>query len=338
MDTFKKVAIIVIILGIIGVIIYGASVFIPTMYKSQTAQAVVVEKPTIKKSSTPKKINIAVEEAISENSAIDEPIIEESVTFVPREQKAADSLPYYLKNFTFTWKSEKEVAHAIPDIEPFKELTSDKIDGQSIYDLCVSLFPNSYDKILQLCTVFIRKDTSSNDYVRNVLLAYTISDKVQGISHIEYLDGIMTCYDIDKKKLTVDTATGVVKNGNKEIVINANDIIDISKKLESEFGFVLPEEQDRRSEVAEKEAAQAKEDAEKLQKEQGKVLLEQQKALTQTIKNTEHPFTDKNGTSTTFTNEEWTKLKSVWDYTGDGESYIGHHTVAELRQLLANLK
>lgn len=50
-----------------------------------------------------------------------------------------------------------------------------------------------------------------------------------------------------------------------------------------------------------------------------------------------HPFTDKNGTSTTFTDAEWEKLVNTWAYVGSraaAEELIGHHTVAELRKVL----
>lgn len=50
-----------------------------------------------------------------------------------------------------------------------------------------------------------------------------------------------------------------------------------------------------------------------------------------------HPFTDKNGTSTTFTDAEWEKLINTWSYVGSraaAEELIGHHTVAELRKVL----
>ena len=47
-----------------------------------------------------------------------------------------------------------------------------------------------------------------------------------------------------------------------------------------------------------------------------------------------HPFTDKNGNKTTFTEAEWNKLKSIWAYTGNAEEMISHHTIGELRNLL----
>lgn len=47
-----------------------------------------------------------------------------------------------------------------------------------------------------------------------------------------------------------------------------------------------------------------------------------------------HPFTDKNGNKTTFTEAEWNKLKSIWAYTGNAEEMISHHTIGELRSLL----
>lgn len=50
-----------------------------------------------------------------------------------------------------------------------------------------------------------------------------------------------------------------------------------------------------------------------------------------------HPFTDKNGTSTTFTDAEWEKLVNTWIYVGSrsaAEELISHHTVAELRNIL----
>lgn len=47
-----------------------------------------------------------------------------------------------------------------------------------------------------------------------------------------------------------------------------------------------------------------------------------------------HPFTDKNGASTTFTEAEWNKLRSIWSYTGNPDEMISHHTVGELRNLL----
>lgn len=334
MKTAKKVAIVVIIILIIGALVYSISVIVPTMYEPEIVK--VADDNVIPETNAPVRepAKAFVMETISEDKAV---TVDENLTFISREEKAEDSLPYYLKDFTFTRKSKKDIVIAKPDIQQFKELTSDKIGGANVYDLCVTLFPNSCEQVLQLCTAFIRKDTSSNDFVKDVLLAYTVSDKVKGISYIEYVDGIMTCYDADKKKLTVDVATGIVKNGSKEVAIDANNIIDISKKLETDYGFILDEERDRRAAVAEKEAEQAKKDAEKLQKEQEEAISQQQKEMAKVLKSNTHPFTDKNGTSTSFTNEEWTKLKSVWDYTGDGESYIGHHTVAELRQLLAKL-
>lgn len=47
-----------------------------------------------------------------------------------------------------------------------------------------------------------------------------------------------------------------------------------------------------------------------------------------------HPFTDKNGAKTTFTDAEWKKLQSVWAYTGAADEMISHHTISELRQVL----
>lgn len=48
-----------------------------------------------------------------------------------------------------------------------------------------------------------------------------------------------------------------------------------------------------------------------------------------------HSFTDKNGTSTTFTVDEWNYLMNVWAYTGEPEEMIASHTVAELKTVLA---
>jgi len=45
------------------------------------------------------------------------------------------------------------------------------------------------------------------------------------------------------------------------------------------------------------------------------------------------PFTDKNGTTTVFTNAEWNYFMSYWDYTGQAAEMISHHTCAELRTL-----
>ncbi len=54
----------------------------------------------------------------------------------------------------------------------------------------------------------------------------------------------------------------------------------------------------------------------------------------QTTNPSGHAFTDKNGTSTTFTEEEWNKLKAIWAYTGHPEDFVNEHTVNELRDLL----
>lgn len=75
--------------------------------------------------------------------------------------------------------------------------------------------------------------------------------------------------------------------------------------------------------------------------------LQQAVLIKQTIKNNSnpyeavggtvqnaHPFTDKNGHSTTFTASEWQRLLSLWAYTGRPEEYIATHTVDELRRML----
>ncbi len=47
-----------------------------------------------------------------------------------------------------------------------------------------------------------------------------------------------------------------------------------------------------------------------------------------------HPFTDKNGEKTVFTEAEWQKLLATWAYTGEAEEMITHHTIKELRAVL----
>ncbi len=46
-------------------------------------------------------------------------------------------------------------------------------------------------------------------------------------------------------------------------------------------------------------------------------------------------FTDKNGTTHTFTMDEWNYLISVWAYTGQGEEMVTHHTIGDLMAVLA---
>lgn len=70
-------------------------------------------------------------------------------------------------------------------------------------------------------------------------------------------------------------------------------------------------------------------EAEKQQQILADMLLQQQLSAA-----AGHPFTDKNGQTTTFTNEEWQKLISVWDYTGQAEEMISHHSIGELRNVL----
>ncbi len=48
------------------------------------------------------------------------------------------------------------------------------------------------------------------------------------------------------------------------------------------------------------------------------------------------PFTDKNGVTTVFTRTEWNYFLSYWDYTGQAEEMISHHTGDELRTLYNN--
>ncbi len=47
-----------------------------------------------------------------------------------------------------------------------------------------------------------------------------------------------------------------------------------------------------------------------------------------------HQFTDKNGQTAIFTDDEWAKLRSVWAYTGQEDALIAQHTVGELKQIL----
>ena len=73
------------------------------------------------------------------------------------------------------------------------------------------------------------------------------------------------------------------------------------------------------------------------------IFYVQQQALKNNLGTTQgaaaggHAFTDKNGNKTTFTNAEWEKLKSVWAYTGKAEEMISHHTIGELRNVLATM-
>ena len=55
----------------------------------------------------------------------------------------------------------------------------------------------------------------------------------------------------------------------------------------------------------------------------------------QTPGNTGHSFTDKYGQSATFTEEEWNYLLGIWNYTGQAEEMISHHSVSELKSLLS---
>lgn len=47
-------------------------------------------------------------------------------------------------------------------------------------------------------------------------------------------------------------------------------------------------------------------------------------------------FTDKNGNTSIYTQDEWNYLISVWAYTGQAEEMISHHTNAELRAVINN--
>ena len=161
----------------------------------------------------------------------------------------------------------------------------------------------------------------------------------------------------DKVKVRKDPSTdgevvSLVDIG--EVFTKIEDVEDAWTKIEYEGGEAYIKS-DYLQEVTEEEAAQAKEEAEAKAKEEEEKAKEEEKKKEETKKEetpatalvaaqqaaavaaaaTGHPFTDKNGQSTTFTAAEWDKLVSIWAYTGQAEEMISHHTCGELRTALS---
>ncbi len=58
-------------------------------------------------------------------------------------------------------------------------------------------------------------------------------------------------------------------------------------------------------------------------------------AAAQSVAGAVHKYVDPNGASATFTADEWSYLLSKWAYTGQAEELITHHTVGDLKAVLA---
>ena len=144
--------------------------------------------------------------------------------------------------------------------------------------------------------------------------------------------------DITPQNFKVPDRTGkvVVEWGGS--MVDPNTLEQINLKTINGVSYNNVEENDENAEeTTEDEEVTTEEDllAEQLQK-----LMQEQTALqnatTQAQVSTGHPFTDKNGQTTTFTDAEWQKLINTWSYTGQAEEMISHHTISELRSVLAN--
>lgn len=92
--------------------------------------------------------------------------------------------------------------------------------------------------------------------------------------------------------------------------------------------------QAQQAQAAQAAAAQTQTDAAAAQAQQTQVTtpaVPAALAVATAVKN----FTDKNGTTHTFTMDEWNYLISVWAYTGQGEEMVTHHTIGDLMAVLA---
>ncbi|MBQ3786584.1 MAG: hypothetical protein II799_04860 [Lachnospiraceae bacterium] len=92
------------------------------------------------------------------------------------------------------------------------------------------------------------------------------------------------------------------------------------------------------AQAAQAQAAQAQAAQAQTQQAQTDIAAQAQQlaqATTPAVAAAVKNFTDKNGTTHTFTMDEWNYLISVWAYTGQGEEMVTHHTIGDLMAVLA---
>ncbi len=298
----------------------------------------------------------------------------QQVTFTSREQNAANNLPYYFKNVKMDRRNKKDFIIAEPDTASVGELYVNEY-STSLRNVAQAASESNYEELLQIVATILPKTEYTTNYLDYFFKACTLYERnLHGVDHIEREDGAdtFTGYDKEKHKIEVTVSTGKYKYANNTSeTINEELKTQVAKRLYDKLGVMLPEEAQKiEDEEAEMEELRRKsaEEAQKTgaegdegdsseqtkdeafqkiqdafaQSEKSKLALEilqQQGTLTAgtTGSAAYKTFTDKTGTSGSYTQDEWAYLQSLWAYTGhDVDTFVMDHKHTELRNLLNN--
>ena len=186
--------------------------------------------------------------------------------------------------------------------------------------------------------VKVRKDPSTDGEVVSLVDIGEVFTKIEDVedawTKIEYEGGEAYIKSDYLQEVTEEEAA----QAKEEAEAKAKEEEEKAKEEEKKKEETKKEETPATAPAAttDASAAQAATDATaKKAADDAAALVAAQQAAAVAAAATGHPFTDKNGQSTTFTAAEWDKLVSIWAYTGQAEEMISHHTCGELRTALS---